>query len=271
MPRNRERETGRIVAFAAAASRWASMQAPPPLDPSRHALFLDFDGTLVGFRDDPQAVAIERDALGSLIALSGRLDGALAIVSGRRIEDLDRFLRPLSFAAAGVHGLELRRAPGGDVERSVDPHALDRIRGRLRDALAAHPGLRLEDKGSALVLHCREHPELEAVSRETMARAVEGETGFKIMPGNRIVEVHPAGMDKGIAVTALMREPAFDGRVPLYVGDDTTDEYAMEAVQAAGGLGVKVGPGESVGRARLADVPAVHRWLAEALGPLGRP
>ena len=260
--------TTMIVAFAAAPPRCGSMQTPSPLDPSRHALFLDFDGTLVGFRDDPDAVAIEPDALDSLAALSERLSGALAIVSGRRIEDLDRFLSPLAFAAAGVHGLELRRSPKAAIERSVDPHALDRIRSRLTDALAAHPGLRLEDKGSALVLHYREHPELEEVSRETMARAVAEEDGFKVMPGNRIVEVHPAGMDKGVAVAALLNEAAFAGRLPLYVGDDTTDEYAMAAVQKAGGVGIKVGEGESVAQARVADVSAVHAWLRH--GALGR-
>lgn len=248
------------------APRCLFMQNPPPLDPGTHALLLDFDGTLVGFSDDPAGVSIEPEALGHLLALAGTLSGALAIVSGRRIADLDRFLSPLAFAAAGVHGLELRRAPGGAVEHAVDPASLARVRTRLQTAAKAHPGLRLEDKGSALVLHFREHPELEDVARETMADATRGESGLKVMPGNRIVEVHPAGMDKGLAVEALLGEPAFAGRLPLYVGDDTTDEYAMAAVQKRGGLGVKVGPGASLAEARLADVAAVHAWLAEARG-----
>lgn len=241
------------------------MNEPPQIDLAAHALFLDFDGTLVGFADDPAAVGIAPAALTSLGALVERLNGALAIVSGRRVVDLDRFLSPLAFIAAGVHGLELRRAPGGGIESSVDPHALDRVRDRLNSALRQWPGLRLEDKGKALVLHYREHPELEDVSRETMEDATRGETGLKIMPGNRIVEVHPAGMDKGIAVEALLREPAFAGRIPLYVGDDTTDEYAMAAVQRHGGIGVKVGPGDSVAQARLSNVAAVHEWLARGL------
>lgn len=242
------------------------MQTPPPFDPARHALLLDFDGTLVGFADDPSAVAIERGALDSLLALQQQLSGALAIVSGRRIADLDRFLAPLAFAAAGVHGLELRRAPGLEIEEIASPERLARVRGRLEEAVAAHPGLRLEDKGTALVLHFREHPELEGPAREAMEAATEGEDGLKIMPGNRIVEVHPAGMDKGIALRALMSDPVFTGRVPLYVGDDTTDEDAMSAAQEAGGIGIKVGPGPSVGQARIADVAAVHRWLAAASG-----
>lgn len=242
------------------------MQSPPTIDPDRHALFLDFDGTLVGFVDDPSAVAIDPSALDDLLRLQRRLEGALAVVSGRRIADLDRFLAPLRFAAAGVHGLEMRNGPDDATESTAEPEALARVRAALEAAVEGAPGLRLEDKGTALVLHYRGHAELEGLALEAMDAATREETGLKVMQGHSIVEVHPAGMDKGIAVAALLAQPPFAGRVPIYVGDDTTDEYAMAAVQAAGGLGVKVGPGDSVALARLADVASVHHWLAGGPG-----
>lgn len=242
------------------------MQSPPTIDPDHHALFLDFDGTLVGFADDPEAVAIEAPALASLTRLQRELGGALAIVSGRRIADLDRFLAPLRFAAAGVHGLEMRTGPDAGIESMADPEALERVRAALLAAVKQTPGLRLEDKGTALVLHYRGHAELEATAIEAMRAATETETGLKVMRGHSIVEVHPAGMDKGVAVASLLARPPFAGRLPIYVGDDTTDEYAMEAVQAKGGLGIKIGPGDTVATARLPDVAAVHRWLANEPG-----
>ncbi|WP_246333128.1 trehalose-phosphatase [Aureimonas mangrovi] len=246
------------------------MPIPQPIDPTADALFLDFDGTLVRFVDDPQAVAIDRHALDTLLMLKEQLSGALAIVSGRRIADLDRFLTPLSFAAAGVHGLETRSAPGAPVESSAGPRTLDGVRASLEKAVAAQPALKLEDKGTALVLHYRERPDLEAEARAIMAAAVAGRGDLSVMHGNRIVEVHPAGMDKGNAVRRLMEAAPFAGRRPVYVGDDTTDEFAMRVVAEMGGLAVKVGDGETAANARLDDVGAVHRWLAGAL-PLSSP
>ena len=238
------------------------MQTPIPIDPTRHALFLDFDGTLVSFVDDPADAAIESDVLENLARLQERLGGALAIVSGRRIADLDRFLTPLAFAAAGVHGLEMRAVPGGPIVQRAGPEAMEHVRAALHAAVDIVGGLKLEDKGTALVLHFREHPELEETAKTLMASAVGGQSGLSVMAGNRIVEVHPAGIDKGVAVRALMGAAPFAGRVPVYVGDDTTDEFALEVVKTLGGLGIKVGEGDSAATARFADVSAVHEWLA---------
>ncbi|WP_062014129.1 trehalose-phosphatase [Aureimonas sp. AU4] len=239
-----------------------TMTMPPTLDPARHALFLDFDGTLVELRDDPQAVAIDAAELDRLVELQSRLSGALAVLSGRRIADLDRFLAPLRFAAAGVHGLERREAAEDDVVHLAGPSILDPVREALRQPLEAEEGLRLEDKGTALVVHYRGRSELKTRATVIVEDAVRGVPDLAVMHGHDIVEIHVAGMDKGRALASFMTHEPFLGRVPVYLGDDTTDEFAFAEVARLGGVGVKVGPGESAASHRLAAVDSVHRWLA---------
>jgi trehalose 6-phosphate phosphatase len=240
------------------------MTLPPPLQARAHALFLDFDGTLVDFCDDPAAVHIDPPALSRLTALQGELSGALGIVSGRQIADLDRFLAPLAFAAAGVHGLERRMAPGGVTRRLAEASDLDDLRLAIRGRLAAFPCLHLEDKGTALVLHYRTAPELGAAAQQIMQDVTAGRADLSMMVGDGVVEVHPAGMDKGKAVADLMREAAFAGRIPVYAGDDVTDEFALAFVRQAGGISIKIGPAPTVAEFRLDDIAALHRWLGVA-------
>lgn len=241
------------------------MAITPLIDPGGDALFLDFDGTLVGFCDDPAAVRIDPDILTVLTELQARLSGALAIVSGRRIADLDAFLSPLAFSAAGVHGLEQRPVPGEDVRMLSVPGTLDGLRRVLHAGIVARPGLELEDKGTALVLHTRRRPELGGEAARLMKKAVGDEEGFVVMKGKDIVEVHLAGMDKGRAVSMLRSDAPFAGRRSIYVGDDATDEFALAHVRKTGGISIKVGPGETIAEYRLEDVPAVHAWLKAAL------
>ena len=237
------------------------MPIPPPIDPSAHALFLDFDGTLAELVDDPNAVAIPATARDALIRLQRELSGALAIVSGRQVADLDRFLCPMEFAAAGVHGLERRAKPGAAVETLAGPEILDEVRHAVTEVVEINRRLNLEDKGMALVLHYRTAPDLKDVAEAAIERATRGRDDLVVMQGDNIVEVHPAGMDKGRALEAMMETAPFKGRVPIYAGDDTTDEFALKTVRRMGGLSIKVGVKESVAEYRLADVAAVHRWL----------
>ncbi|MCE7027499.1 trehalose-phosphatase [Jiella avicenniae] len=237
------------------------MKRPPAIDPTRHALFLDFDGTLVDLVDDPTEVALAGDRIERLAEMTERLSGALAIVSGRRIADLDRFLAPLAFAAAGVHGLERRREPGGETEFLMQPEALDPIRDALAPMLEENRRLQLEDKGTALVLHYRTAPDLAEAAKSVMRHAVEGRDDLVVMEGDNIVEVHPAGMDKGKALADFMAAAPFGGRIPVYLGDDTTDEFALKIVTEMRGIAIKVGGKESVAEYRLADVVDVHHWL----------
>ncbi|WP_084409833.1 trehalose-phosphatase [Fulvimarina manganoxydans] len=241
------------------------MSEPPKIDPARHAVFLDFDGTLAEFVDDPDAVRLPDGTFEPLDRLREACDDAICIVSGRKIADLDRFLSPMRFAAAGVHGLERRIEPGASVERLITPEALDPLRDALAPVIEGNPRLKLEDKGLALVLHFRTAPDLQGLAQSAMDRAAEGRDDLVVMHGDMIAEVHPAGMDKGQALAAMMERAPFKGRVPVYVGDDTTDEFALKVVRDRGGLSVKVGEKESVAAYRLPHVAAVHRWIAASL------
>ncbi|MCD2470424.1 trehalose-phosphatase [Jiella sp. MQZ9-1] len=216
---------------------------------------------MVELVDDPSAVALAADRIERLREIKERLSGALAIVSGRRIADLDRFLAPLDFAAAGVHGLERRRRPGGAIESLMTSEALDPVRNALAPTLEENRRLALEDKGTALVLHYRTAPDLSEVAKRVMSDAAKGRDDLVVMAGDNIVEVHPSGMDKGRALEDFMAEPPFAGRIPVYLGDDTTDEFALRKVSESGGIAIKVGVKESIAPYRLADVADVHHWL----------
>ncbi|KAA0972112.1 trehalose-phosphatase [Aureimonas fodinaquatilis] len=240
------------------------MQQISAFDPSQEALFLDFDGTLVDFADDPAKVFVKPDVSEHLARLQAATSGALAIVSGRPIADLDSFLKPLRFCAAGVHGWELRTEPDGQVQHLATPEALATVRQKLQEAVQRDGYIQLEDKGTALVLHYRTVPERRAQAEAIMQGAVAGQIGFKVMSGHCVIEVHKLGMDKGAALDTLMQHAPFVGRRPVYIGDDTTDEYAFAALSRWGGRGFKVGNGTTAAQARLADVAAVHTWLGKA-------
>jgi trehalose 6-phosphate phosphatase len=235
---------------------------PPPLDPERHALLLDFDGTLVEFAPRPDHVRLRPGAAERLDALRRRLGGALALVSGRKVEALDRFTSPYRFNAIGVHGHEIRPA-GEELRLRPTSPQLDVARRRLAAELGGGDRLRLEDKGSALVLHFREHPEEAERAAQLGRRAVDGLADLHAVPGNMIVELRERGVSKADAVALVAGWPGFAGRLPVFVGDDTTDEDGFRAAAAAGGFGIKVGPGPTAAPHRLPDVAAVHTWLAD--------
>jgi trehalose 6-phosphate phosphatase len=243
------------------------MTAPPSV--GRPALFLDFDGTLVDIAPDPSAVRVPS----ALVALIGRLacglDGALAVVSGRPIAQLDRFLAPLELAAAGLHGLEQRFHPGGPIAPPPRSLALDWLRARLAASGIVRDGVMLEDKGATLALHYRAAPEMGAAVAAVLERAVAELSGLVLVHGKMVIEAKPPGTDKGSAVAGFLSVPPFAGRVPIFLGDDVTDEDAIRAVVSMGGIAVKVGEGPSLAPFRLADVGAVHRWLAGLADGLG--
>jgi trehalose 6-phosphate phosphatase len=254
----------RVVGAAANGNGYEMNETKPLLDPNRHALLLDFDGTLVDFAPRPDAVEPRSETVGVLRGLAERFGGALGIISGRRIADIDGFLRPLSLPASGVHGQELRPASGEMRRREPSQH-VDEARGRLRDALGPDDPLRLEDKGGALVLHFREHPDQEERARSLARDAADGLNDLVVVEGHAIAEIRQRGVDKAGAIRDLMRTPPFKGRLPVFVGDDVTDEDGFRAAAELGGFGVKVGAGETSAAFRLPDVEAVHRWLATLL------
>jgi len=240
---------------------------PPPPKPDRGhpwALFLDVDGTLLDFVDDPAAVRVPPALALSLDILHERLNGALALISGRSIADLDRLFGRSSWAAAGLHGFE-RRSSQGPIERlQANPSQVEELR-RNTAALAMQlPGIRVEDKGVAVALHYREAPEQGDALKLAAHALAEELSGYELQPGNHVVEFKPRGMDKGMAVTALLQTPPFEGRLPVYIGDDLTDEHGFVAANAHGGLSVRVGNREpSQATSTLADVASVHAWLRE--------
>ncbi len=234
------------------------MRFPPPLT-SRDALFLDFDGTLADIAPQPDAVQLAPGLAQDLQALHRALDGALAIVTGRTQADIDRFLSPLGLPLACEHGAHWR-LPGA---AGATAAALEL--GPVLQAMAGlaqrHPELLVERKSAGAALHYRQAPQLQALCHEVLARAVAQVPGAELMAGKCVYEVKPAGASKGQAIAHFLRQPPFAGRVPLFFGDDVTDEAGFAAAQAAGGVGVKVGAGESVAQARVDSPAAVRAWL----------
>jgi trehalose 6-phosphate phosphatase len=226
-----------------------------------YALFLDFDGTLVEIAERPDAVVVDPALPALLQTLSGRLDGALAVVSGRAIAVLDGFLHPARPAAAGLHGLE-RRIGGSVISCRPEDHP------RLRDAVErlkrdAPARLLVEDKGCSVALHWREAPDLADTAAGLIAGIASGlGEGYRVQEGKAVLEILPADAGKGGAIRAFLREPPFAGRTPIFAGDDRTDEDGFHAVEAAGGIAIKVGPGPSAASRRLADPASLRRWLA---------
>ncbi len=241
--------------------------APPPLSKS-HALFLDIDGTLLEFTDDPARVRVDADLAEMLPALEHALGGAIALITGRQIVDVDRLFTGCRLPVAGQHGCERRSRDGMLHAHPPSPRALIRMRDALTGFAARHRGLLFEDKGHSLALHYRQAPQLAAhVHRTLRAHLADKSMGrdLKLQTGKGIVEVKPEGRDKGTAILDYMREPPFRGRTAVFVGDDASDEYGFAAVAGLGGIAVKVGKGRTAARYRLRDVAAVRRWLRAAL------
>jgi trehalose 6-phosphate phosphatase len=234
--------------------------------PHDAALFLDFDGTLVEIARDPDLVVVPPALPGLLAALTARQAGALALVSGRAITDLDRFLAPLQPLAAGLHGLE-RRLPDGQIERAAAPRWVAEIAPEIELFAARHPGLRVENKRLTISLHYRGAPELAETVRQFIDACAAGLDHRAIVQlGKMVVELRPAGRDKGAAISAFMDQPPFAGRTPVFVGDDLTDEHGFSAVNRLKGVSIRVGTeGETSAAHSLPDVGAVHAWLQENL------
>ncbi len=232
------------------------------------ALFLDFDGTLVEIAEHPEAVVIPRGLIGTLGRVQQCLGGAAAVVSGRPIAQIDRFLDPLVLCVAGVHGAERRRADGSMAWRTVPP--LQPVEEAASALVRAHPALWLEAKRGSLALHYRQAPELEGLCLETLSAAIARSPGLTLMRGKMVVEAKPAAVSKGRAIEAFLEEPPFAGRKPVFIGDDVTDEAGFAAVQALGGVAVKVGEGPTAATQLLPHPAAMREELERALARSAR-
>ncbi len=238
---------------------------PPPaltelLGAGPVALFLDFDGTLVGLAPGPDAIEPRPDLAERLVALSERLGGRLAVVSGRGLIDIERHIGPLKVAGAGSHGADIRRSDGSAVREG--PAGLPpEIESSLRD-YAAQNNLHFEDKPHGGALHYRAEPEAGPAA-DAFAGQLADEHGWTVQRGKCVVEIVPGDADKGGAVDAFMREAPFAGSRPFFIGDDLTDEAGFAACKRHGGAGVLVGErAETRARYALDDVDCVHQWLS---------
>lgn len=240
---------------------------PPPLRADQ-ALFLDIDGCLIEFADTPDGALVPPDLLGVLPRVAEALDGALALVSGRAVSSIDALFAPLVLPAAGQHGHE-RRAHDGLLHAPPDAvrdDAFDAARAEALRVVAEHPQAVFEDKPSGFALHWRRVPTAGAALRAFADSAVQHLPGYTLQPGDHVVEIKPQGADKGTAIEAFLEEPPFRGRMPVFLGDDLTDEHGFDLVNARGGASVLIGRRtESLARFHLRDPAAVADWLGAFL------
>jgi trehalose 6-phosphate phosphatase len=234
-----------------------SLDRLPPFD--RSALLLDLDGTLIDIAPTPDAVVVPAGLTGTLDRLRERLGGAIAIVTGRTADVIDRLLGDGAYALAAEHGGTVRSRPGDPLERAdqhvaAPPEAWTAATQRLADA---HPGALMERKPLGFTLHYRAVPEAEPLFRDALLAILAGSPAFELLPGKLMWEVRPRGIDKGTAVRALMARPPFAGRLPLFIGDDVTDEDGMRVARAMGGAGLQVAPA-------FGSAAGVRAWLTAA-------
>ncbi len=247
--------------------------APLPMQGDRWALFLDVDGCLVEFQPLPDLVTIPDALLRTLEQLRHALDGALAIVSGRTMQELDRLFAPLQISSAGQYGME-RRSDDGRAHGVLLPKQsmADWVRQQAMDLLPVFPGLKVEDKGYSVALHYRAAPQLgDAIAKAAEKIVAPLGGAYEVQPGALVQEIKPSTCSKGAAVRAFMSETPFQSRIPVFVGDDFADESAFAAVNTLSGVSIAVG----VERFTQADFAlscpaATRRWLGsvlEALSP----
>ena len=250
---------------------------PLPQPGDRWGLFLDIDGTLVAIAETPEAARVE-PPLRLLLERLARANGdALALISGRSLASIDALFAPLRLPAAGLHGWERRRGDGTLAPTGEPTAILAPLRPVLLAFAAARPGLRVEDKGGSLALHYRRAPHYAAAVCQRAREIAAAEPQLRLIEGRKVVEFVPRGSDKGAAIADFLAEPPFAGRMPVYAGDDTTDEDGFAAVNRLGGLSLKVANPEGRGghgtqaRYRLPSISALQAWLtalAERLDPV---
>jgi trehalose 6-phosphate phosphatase len=233
------------------------LQAASLPSPGRAALLLDLDGTLLDIAPTPDSVVVPAALLETLRGLLVRLDGALAVISGRPVAQVDALLHAIPTAVAGEHGGAFRFASGAPLERVKLPSAPAAWLAAAERIAAKNPGVLLERKERGFVLHYRAVPELGQELHAALQNLVGQSEAFTVMRARKAWEIKPRGADKGTAVAALMAHPPFAGRLPIFIGDDVTDEDGMAMARARGGAGLRVGDA-------LANPAAVRAWLAEA-------
>ena len=233
----------------------------PPEQSANCAYFFDLDGTLAEIKPFPNQVVVPKTILQCLHQLATQNADALALISGRSMVELDALTTPFRFPLAGVHGAE-RRDINGQTHIVNLPEGIEREAGALlHAALVMLPGATLETKGMAFALHYRQAPEHEAALVTLAERITRKWPQLALQHGKCVVEIKPKGSNKGDAIAAFMQEAPFAGRIPVFFGDDLTDETGFAVVNRAGGISVKVGSGPTQATWRLDGVRDVWHWL----------
>lgn len=234
-----------------------------PIAPTLMAFFFDFDGTLVELASTPDNVLIQSEMVDLLREWKRLTDGAVAIISGREINSIDSFLNMPDLPIAGLHGAERRDANGIMQRIAYNDEPLLHMEQTLSEIVSANPGMLIEMKGTALALHYRNAPDREPIARIAIEHLIADYPGvYVLQPGKMVYEIKPQGVDKGHAVRAFLNEPPFAGRMPVFIGDDLTDEKGFAAVNKQSGLSIKVGDGDTTARARLDSVDKLLAWLS---------
>lgn len=240
------------------------IDAPSELPAPKHswALFLDVDGTLADIVPTPDQAVVRPETVATLNRLSGLLGGALALVSGRTSASLDRLFDPHRFSLAGQHGLECRIGDGPVTLATGNHGLIHELCGAVSVFHQEHPRLYVEYKGLSIAVHYRQAPELEQEVKTFLRWHVNHHPrDLALIEGKMVCEIKLSSANKGAAVHAFMKQPPFAGRLPVFIGDDRTDEDGFSAVNALGGVSVKIGPGDTAAHHRLGSVAALAGWL----------
>ena len=235
--------------------------APPPLDPRATAVFLDLDGTIAEIVARPDEVGPDALLTNILERLCATMEGRVAVLTGRCLEDADRILEGRIASVAAIHGL-VRRLPDGSVERFPGSPELLEAKQLLLAFAHTQTGLTVEDKGLSMALHYRQVPQAEGAVRAATERIAK-DAGLAVQAGSMVSEVRTPGPDKGHSLKEFLNVAPFAGHVPIMLGDELTDEHAFNAAEEMGGYGILVGqPRATAARYRLASVSDVRSWLA---------
>ncbi len=244
-----------------------------PEPSSNWALFLDVDGTLIHLADHPDHVQPVFGLVNSLHQVAEVLNGALALVSGRSIENIERLLGANALAVAGLHGQQVRAADGRVLRAPDQLRALERAAVQARALAHDHPGVYVEDKISGIALHYRNAPGMAKRVRAFASQIVKQfPNELETVAGKSVLELKPVGCNKGTAIETFMADTPFTGRIPVFVGDDLTDEDGFRAVNALKGFGIRVGDDthqQTLAKYGLANVDEVHQWLRTLTTTLG--
>lgn len=242
---------------------WSPLMLPPIDDLGHYCVFLDFDGTLVEIEDHPDDVRVDASTLRFIERLRDRVGCALALVSGRDIHVVDRLLHPLVLPVAGVHGLQRRDAAGQLHTPIIDQRIVEAIATDIEAAFSGEPGIVIEKKIGAVALHFRLRPDFEERCLALAQAVLQNRPELHLIRGKMVCEIRLDGNDKGAVIAAFLDEPPFKGRIPIFAGDDATDEAGFAAVNGREGVSIKIGGDPTIAKFQAVSVVELRDWFDE--------